>query len=429
MKKVISTVGTSFIENYEKTTQDYLTDGNTLKKPVRNFDDAYYDGNVTELLSWASKCAPEKISAELASIVKLSETYKEEQIEVYLLSSDTASSYTCALAAKKYFEDNNNISVKEVTVIENLRLENLTIFNLGKDNLIREISKLIDKAEPGNDRKKWKEVSKNFIFNVTGGYKGIIPILTILSQLYECEIIYKFEESDGLLKIPRIPINFDPVLTEGLFLDLWFKREKKDKHDFKYIDKLKAFGFIEKDKFTALGELFYEMAQRKQAAGKNVFGYFIEYKILEYLYIQGKFGFTHSHEEIGKDGKPCELDFAFSRSDDSLEVWEVKSALIFLDTNLTEEKIGQLNRQLDNYAISVYKLIVYSIDDRIPDKVTGSIKKIIDDFKVFYPYTKFSAEFLHLTGLSKSQEIKRKNNPYQVLFNSKLVEKDFTKIY
>jgi CRISPR/Cas system-associated protein Csm6 len=54
----------------------------------------------------------------------------------------------------------------------------------------------------------------NVVFNISVGFKVKIPYLTIMEQIYGCNIYYIFEETEELLRIPPIPISID----EKLFL-------------------------------------------------------------------------------------------------------------------------------------------------------------------------------------------------------------------
>ena len=252
--------------------------------------------------------------------------------------------------------------------------------------------------------------------------------MTILAQLYECEIYYIFEKSDNMISIPRIPINFDPILTENLYIDLWFLKENKS-YNLQYKDKLKEFGFINKqNKITALGNVFNKMVQKHQAIGKNVFGYFVEYQILEYLYLSGKGGFTHSYKEKYENSNKTkrELDFAFSRKNGKLEVWEVKSAVQFIHYALEKQK--QIEKQIEEYPnIISHRLIVYSLNKALGAEIKNNIIDVMNNLKSKFPNIEFKAEFLFLDFMKNDKQEKVVNS-YQALLKHSLKEEHFTMI-
>lgn len=62
-----------------------------------------------------------------------------------------------------------------------------------------------------------KKVSMNLDFriNITAGYKGTIPYLTIVAQLLHIPLQYVYECSDALITIPPLPVGLDtPVIDE-----------------------------------------------------------------------------------------------------------------------------------------------------------------------------------------------------------------------
>lgn len=42
-----------------------------------------------------------------------------------------------------------------------------------------------------------------------GGYKGVVPFLTILGMLYHCSVFYTFEFAESLVTLPPLPFTFD----------------------------------------------------------------------------------------------------------------------------------------------------------------------------------------------------------------------------
>jgi hypothetical protein len=161
-----------------------------------------------------------------------------------------------------------------------------------------------------------------------------------------------------------------------------------------------------------------------------VFGYFVEYKVFEYLYLQGRSGFTHSHEEYFDNGETKgELDLVFQKAGGDLEVWEIKSAVDFISLERAQSKKEQIIKQLHNYPrIYKHKLIVYSLEPNVFEKIKETINHLMQSFQEDFPEIEFKSEFLILEGMKISDQNK-KSNPYQTLFKTNLKEENFKEIF
>jgi len=377
-----------------------------------------------------------QISAEIKSLFKLREEKNNEKLEVYLLATDTIAS---ALASEIVTEILEKEGLKvyynpDFDVIKDLQVEDFNRFEKGKNKLIERISKLIDefvKNEKSNKKRKF--IKENVIFNITGGYKGVIPILTILAQLYECEIFYIFEESNDPITIPRIPINFDPFLLESLYVDIYLKK-KNHSHQFRNKRKLKEFGFINRsNEITALGELFYKMAYTYNPLSSNVLGHFVEYKILKYLHYKNKkfehsYDYKYTEKENGKN-KSMELDFVFEENENNWEVWEIKPMAMFLNQTNKKKIAEQFEKHLANIKeLKKYKVIIYSITDTIKNELRDIVRETEKKLNKKFSHADIQFIFLHLTGM-KGNKQQKQENPYQALFKHSIEESDFENLF
>lgn len=198
MLKVITTVGTSIFSNYnEKHPHDKLK----IELLDRKYseDEAVINRKKKEKIQKWIEREPDKasISAEIKSLTKLQQERKEE-LEVYLITTDTNSSYLAAEIVKEYFDSENDFNLKSIRRIKSLQVKDRTLFTKeGFPNLIYSINSI---AEGYFD---------NMIMNITGGYKGIIPFLTIFASINNIELVYIYEESSELISIPHLPIIID----------------------------------------------------------------------------------------------------------------------------------------------------------------------------------------------------------------------------
>ncbi len=202
MRKVITPVGTSLFENYrEKNALEYYDeikdcfhkDWENYKREIERIQDP--------LLKWAR--SSENSSAEIKSIMKIKDEVKDE-LDIYLLASDTIVSRLAAEIIteimKERFDGKSGLTVKFEPgyVVKSLQIRNRKEFaQEGLSNFINIIEKISG------------EYFDNLIFNITGGYKVLLPYMTIISQVFKVPSYYIFEDTDELIKIPRSPIDID----------------------------------------------------------------------------------------------------------------------------------------------------------------------------------------------------------------------------
>ena len=261
MKKIITTVGTSLITN-ESNKIDRGNLNKLKNKPYSEWDNKIRRINqlkneLENLITDNENKNNTNLSAEIASIIKIAEQEPNENFEVYLLATDTILSPLCAEYVKKWFEENEkNISVffDKKNIIQRLQVKNKLDFEKkGLKNLFTKIQNIANGY--------WN----NVILNITGGYKAIIPYMSIVAQIYELPAYYIFQESKDqkfeLLKIPNIPI----TVNEQLFEKYWFEIENiaetgKRPDNYNLEQELSSILEIERDNamLTSLGYVLWE---------------------------------------------------------------------------------------------------------------------------------------------------------------------------
>jgi len=202
MKKVITTVGTSIFENYRKEKNDISINYEVIKdRPVKDWVDykERWSPIKDSIIKWAK--GKENASAEIKSIFKLKGRIKEP-LDVYLIATDTISSRLAAEIIMDIMDSNKPDNINfyfepKEDVIKDLQVKDVIRFKGGLENLI----KRIDNIAGGY----WN----NVIINITGGYKVIIPYLTIVGQINKCSIYYIFEDTDKLIQINPTPIHIN----------------------------------------------------------------------------------------------------------------------------------------------------------------------------------------------------------------------------
>lgn len=279
MKTVITTVGLSIFSNYFDKEKNTNSDSSITphyeklkNKPASEWVSFLPRINKLKpkILKWAKN--NKEASAEIKSFLAIREDLNDNLI-VYLLTTDTILSALAAEIIKDVFRGDNKIDVKfdcNLDIIKGLQVVDARKFsNEVLFNLINRIEHIQN------------DTYGNIVFNITGGYKGVIPYLTIMAQIYDCELHYIFEETDELIRIRKMPIDFDFSIIEENYIA--FESLNKTKEDnlptiseFKNnlsenleeqeneYSKLEKYNLIsanaEKDKvkFTVLGKLFFK---------------------------------------------------------------------------------------------------------------------------------------------------------------------------
>ncbi len=256
---VITTVGSSLIENLYR----FLTDKEFEKKFTKiekckkeefikmrkllehfrkdkNLKEKYNTHKINEyknkykqtLLDFCKNCFP-NTSAELTSLCKLKEKLdkenkKDEELDIYLIISDTNEGCFVGEILKEALESEDikkklklKINKVELKHIKGLRVDSTVTFKKGLNNLIGTIYEIIVKDE--NNQTVYG--SDEVIFNITGGYKGVIPYISTIAQIFGYEIVYTFEsieKENDLISVEPLPIGFDEDFTD-LYLPFLFE--------------------------------------------------------------------------------------------------------------------------------------------------------------------------------------------------------------
>lgn len=228
MKKIITTVGTSLITNEQNQNDGFITNGDVKILEGRRHNES----NKPELKNRLEKLSKkieknlkfqdEYFSAETSSLFKIVEELKEP-VDVYLLATDTILSPVCAEMIKKWFviqqtkKERKNIEYINAIhyeansryIIKGLQVKNKDEFQ--REGLTNLYNRLHEIAENGL---YWG----NCIINITGGYKALIPFVSIIAQINNIPVHYTFQEKHDekfdLLSIPGLPINLDYDLFE-----------------------------------------------------------------------------------------------------------------------------------------------------------------------------------------------------------------------
>ncbi|WP_217544477.1 putative CRISPR-associated protein [Vibrio metschnikovii] len=193
-KCVICTIGTS-IANGCELQREYFKPGYAWEEDTTDFEHQI------------SKRAAEfkqdvrRISAEMNSLERLGLTPSSK---VILLATDNAASKACAKELKRFIGQFFKLVDKNIIIkrIKGLQVHNVKVL---KERGFRELITTVLSYLNDDDLNYQYEV----ILNPTGGYKGVMPFLTVLGMLYGKSSVYIFEHAEQLINLPPLPFSFD----------------------------------------------------------------------------------------------------------------------------------------------------------------------------------------------------------------------------
>lgn len=305
MREIISTVGTSIFENFfqldgENSRHQDISKYKQLKKDDLPYSHWDQQKSRIEALKKTLEVNGQVLSAEIASIIAI-QNELGEKVTVHLLATDTILSVLAAELIKAWFDQKKFPNIQEVKferpnsglnrqkdsdhIIRNLRISDQAEYEQGVLHLLDVLKKIS------------KESS---ILNITGGYKSIIPIITVWAQLEQLELMYIYNESEidkkiTPLSLPPLPINFDWEVAQCVTQYLSDKMLKaqdprnpnfNESLDNKAFTMLKNWKLISADgcKTTSLAGLLKQFVEKGSMVSRDsVLGSMMEYKYYEYF--------------------------------------------------------------------------------------------------------------------------------------------------
>ena len=185
---IITTVGTSMFTNYKGGSAYQKSWEKIKKQPYKEWDAFEEDIEQvqTDIEKWVQfSCA------ELQTLENLQKRYTSG-VQTYLVTSDTIAGHLAGEILEKLLPS-RNIIVQELKKINDFDVLSKDKFKIrrGFDNYVKY---LIQTYAEG--------------FNISGGYKAIIPITTLIASLKNNSLFYNFEDSEMLIEIPPFPYDW-----------------------------------------------------------------------------------------------------------------------------------------------------------------------------------------------------------------------------
>ncbi len=234
--------------------------------------------------------------AETQTIYEIVKQHKVKEVKLVFLASDTfLSVFVADLLKTRYqnfdiqLDDGEEVTVADIVIREKVVglqvLDNEKFEGEGFSNLVRLIRK----------HSQLKEGIEKAILNVSGGYKMIIPPLTIFGQLLGVDIAYIYENSETLIELKQLPINFDTSIVEtyGPFIQQDYHKviEIKLESERKIIEELLDYKILYPRNFKGedcymlsnWGKLLRSAIQSQQAMGSSSLGYIAEFLLYHFF--------------------------------------------------------------------------------------------------------------------------------------------------
>ncbi|AEB10598.1 putative CRISPR-associated protein [Desulfobacca acetoxidans] len=217
--QVFVTVGTSAVTNNPDLMGKMSLEA--LKKELKK--EEYYDSLKAKLIkriggNLKRYSGPEDTkdfryyTAELGSLLAMKRTEgmleqgeKADDNEFFLLHTDTDDGKLCAEVLEEVIKTSYGpakltVNVKSIKT-EFLNLDDSEGFKKG----LLKLQETVEIHCKNSDKKDTRRY-----FNVTGGYKAIIPYATILAWNKDMDVCYLYEQSTDLIIIPKIAVDCFP---------------------------------------------------------------------------------------------------------------------------------------------------------------------------------------------------------------------------
>jgi putative CRISPR-associated protein (TIGR02619 family) len=188
MKTVICTSGTSIARGAR------LLSGQTIdafRSEIRRRQDDLRNKTAAESYLHAA-------SAETNSVSRLR---PERGDIVWLLHIETEDGEICAAETARLLEEHVGLEVR-LRRIEGLQVNDAQRFRrTGIRALFDALREICEPLLGSQDQE--------IILNATGGFKSVVPFVTLFGLLNRLDVVYIFEQSEALLRLPPVPLNFD----------------------------------------------------------------------------------------------------------------------------------------------------------------------------------------------------------------------------
>lgn len=216
---IIATVGQTVILNSDPGARDFVrefgrqrdVDLRAIARDKLNFPgQQWYNIATASLRSKVNDLALfRRASAELNHLVPTLQNQPPNRNDrLYFLASETPDG---VLAARILADFCGEYFKREtfIEVIEGLQVDNGDRFRRqGLNSLISTVFRILRDAPPETYKR---------IINPTGGFKGVVPYLTLIGMLQNVELSYIYESSSEMIRLAPVPLRLDFEQMEAAY--------------------------------------------------------------------------------------------------------------------------------------------------------------------------------------------------------------------
>jgi len=195
-RTILCTTGTSIaagcpeLGRFQKKASDWDDDISQLNREIADRLTRY------NLTTAAGRIAA---SAELNSLERLR---MDEGDEVVLLATDTADGHACAEMLSRTIEHEWRGVRTTVERIGGLQVRDAKrLREVGLTRFLQVVLRYVEDPQ--------RRHGGGVVLNPTGGFKGVVPFLTVVGMLFRVKTVYVFEFSEALIELPPLPVGFD----------------------------------------------------------------------------------------------------------------------------------------------------------------------------------------------------------------------------
>ncbi len=185
-----------------------------------------------------------RLSAELNTLDRMG---LQAGDKVVLLATDSLPGRICSEALSGVIEEVWQAEVEIDRIVGMQVYDAKRLREEGLKNLVKQVLEYLD-----DDTTRYSY--DDIIINPTGGYKAIVPFLTVLGMIYGRKAIYLFEHSEELIELPPLPLTFDLQLFERVKGALKFIEEEVAVSPEAYFSRIVGYDPAERDLFLSFTE-------------------------------------------------------------------------------------------------------------------------------------------------------------------------------
>lgn len=200
-RTLLLTTGTSIANRaeallaYQRRATTWDEEADNLREQIRERLKAF------DLASEAGRVGA---SAELNILHRLPVRREDE---VVLFSTDTAEGRVCTEELALVIQSELGVTRVVIERVQGLQVRDAeTLRHSGLTNLSRQLIRYLDDPQ--------RRYGGGCVLCPNGGFKGVVPFLTVLGMVFRAPVVYVFEFAETVISLPPLPIGFATDLLD-----------------------------------------------------------------------------------------------------------------------------------------------------------------------------------------------------------------------